>query len=175
MLRPRDIIRGTFRLSLVVAVGAVAYSAYSTFDVYKEALRKNAETTVSLQLPLECAARLLKEQLKAAENDFGLVDLTKLGCAQEPFLAKYEELNAAREGKLRQQIAEWQWQPPRVRPEELVLVALSSLVVVNLLGFALVGVWSVFRWVTRGFRPATKVYVVEPYPRSSSANFHRFE
>jgi hypothetical protein len=156
-------------------VAALAYSAYSTWNTYLEALRKNSETRVSLQLPLECGARLPNEQLKAAENDFGLVNLTKLGCAREPFLAKWEELNDARQGKLLQKIAEWQWQPPWVRPEELVLVALASLVGVNLLGFALLGVWSTFRWVTRGYRPATKVYVVEPYPRSSFTNPHSFE
>jgi hypothetical protein len=154
----------------VVAVAAVGYSAYGTWNKYIEALQKNAETRVSLQLPLECGARLPNEQLKAAENDFGLVDLTKLGCAREPFLAKWEELNDARQGKLLQKIAEWQWQPPPIRTEELVLVALSSLVGFNLLGFALIGVWSTFRWVTRGFRPSTKVYVVEPYPRSSFTN-----
>lgn len=99
MTTARDIIRGCFRLSIVAAALAAAYSAYQTWQSYTEAYQANYE----LVRTLECGSRIDEATLKPYENAFGLVDLSKVFCSHGQFLASYEELRAAREGRLSEQ------------------------------------------------------------------------
>jgi hypothetical protein len=47
---------------------------------------------------LECGAQLSEETLKSAANQYGLIDLGKVGCASKQFLASSDELLKASNG-----------------------------------------------------------------------------
>src|SRR5687767_1200665 len=97
MPKARDIMRGTFRLSLVAALLAGAYGAYERFAAFSRAFDDSAK----LVMTLECGARVSEETLRPLADASGVVDLSKVGCAREPFRASFDELRQARDGVLR--------------------------------------------------------------------------
>ena len=75
MTTARDIMRGTFRLSIGVAGLAAAYAVYERSDAFEEAQNESLRMT----LRLECGARRSEEDLRTAVNEFGLIDLAEIG------------------------------------------------------------------------------------------------
>ena len=94
MATARNIMRGTFRLSVAVAALAAAYGFYERLAAFAEARNQSLNDVFTL----ECGARLSEETLKSAANPYGLIDLRKAGCASKPFLASSDELLQARNG-----------------------------------------------------------------------------
>ena len=147
VLNAKSIMRGTFRVSIIAALVSGAYTAYegwiATAKIYSD------EQT--LLRTLECGARQPQEGLRASLNQFGLVDLSKVGCATERFFASFEELRRARDGTIRE--AEWLYKRPSVDPTAVAGASLTALVIINLLGLIFVGARVVFYWVADGFKP----------------------
>ena len=141
-----DIIRGTFRISVVAAALAAAYSAYMTWDKYSAAVERHLELVSTIR----CGSHIEEATLKPFENELGLIDLSKTGCSDRQFFTSYKELHAVRDGKMGLQPP---YPPPAFSAAEMSVYALFAFVAVNLLGFALIGVSAVARWVKAGFAP----------------------
>jgi len=105
-----------------------------------------------MTITLECGARLSEETLKPAVNQYGLIDLGKVGCASKPFLASFEELRQAREGMFKR---EWQGMEFDliVAAQYALAYALLALIAVNLSGLALVAVRALVGWIAAGYKP----------------------
>ena len=144
----RDIMRGTFRLSIAAAGLAVAYAVYERSDAFEVA----QNDSLRMAMTLECGARRSEEDLRTAVNEFGLIDLAKVGCASKPFRASFEELRKARDGDFRRE-----WQAMKFDLADAGSHALGyasvTLIAVNLLGLLLVVGRSVLGWVAAGYKP----------------------
>ena len=56
-------------------------------------------------MTLECAASLPEELLRRNLNEFGLINLDKVGCALEPFrTALFEGFRKTRDGTMREEL-----------------------------------------------------------------------
>jgi hypothetical protein len=148
MATARTIMRGTFRLSVAVAVLAAVYGCYEQWAAFTEA-EKSSWTRM---MTLECGAKLSEETLKPAANQYGLIDLGKVGCADRQFWASSDELLQARKGVMR---SEWMKMEFSVRHAVVYSLAYAvlSFLVVNLLGLALIALRSVFGWIATGYKP----------------------
>ena len=141
-------MRGTFRLSVAVAVLAAGFGAYQRLAAYSETKDRDLQMLITL----ECGARVPEERLRQTVNENGLFDLGKVGCAKERFLASFEKLHKARDGVMRR---EWQETKFDVKQaaEYAFAHAVVALVAVNLLGLAFVAVRAVVWWITAGYTP----------------------
>ena len=150
MAAARDIMRGTFRLSVAVAFLAAAYGFYQQWAAFSKSMDDN----LKMRITLECGARLSEENLKTAINEFGLIDLGKVGCADKPFRASFEELRKARDGAMRR---EWEAMQFDLKDagQYALGYALLALIVVNLLGLAFVAARALFGWIAAGYKPRT--------------------
>lgn len=146
----RNILRGTFRLSVAVAALAAAYGIYEQWAAFSEAKASNWKMTTTL----ECGARKSEERLKEAVNQYGLIDLGKVGCADEQFLASLDELRQARDGMTRREWMETKFDV-RYAAEVALAYAVLALLVVNLLSLAFVTLRAVFGWIATGYKPRT--------------------
>jgi hypothetical protein len=148
MATARDIMRGTFRLSVAVAVLAAAYGVYERMAAFSE----TKDSRFKMMLTLDCGARKSEETMKPAVNQYGLIDLGKVGCVDKQFLASFDELRQARDGVWRR---EWQETKFDVKQaaEYAFAYAVVALIAVNLLGLAFVAARAVFGWITAGYTP----------------------
>jgi hypothetical protein len=139
------ILRGTFRLSIVVALLTAVYVAYQDWMV---SIERNNEDHEILRT-LRCGSRMSDDALRLTVNEFGLIDLGKTGCANKRFLASFEEIRKTRDGTMEQPKA------PTISTTLVANYAIQSfivVIVVNLLGLGFLGARAVFRWVVNGFR-----------------------
>ena len=145
----RNILRGTLRLSLVAAVLAVAFGVYvSTADYIRaySAIQHNAR----VKAMLECGSRISDDELKAALDEYGLIDLSKVGCSDKRTSISFTQLDHVRSGTM-----EWAPVPPVFSSWRPVIgYPVMAFMLVNLFGFALVTVLVTSRWVSRGFKPS---------------------
>ena len=134
-------MRSTFRLSIGVAGLAAAYAVYERSDAFEEAQNDSLRMTIRL----ECGARHSEENLKAAIDESGRIDLAKVGCAFKPLHASFEEIRKARDGDFRRD-----WQAMKFdltdAAQHALGYALVALIAVNLLGFVLIPL----RWIAAG-------------------------
>jgi hypothetical protein len=88
-----NIIRGTFRLSIGVALLVVGYHAVTG---YMEA-RKSEQEATRLWFTLRCGERFLGQDMRAYTNEYGLIDIGKAGCELDGrrFLATFDEIRKA--------------------------------------------------------------------------------
>ena len=107
-----------------------------------------------MTMTLECGARKSEGTLKTAVNQYGLIDLGKVDCADEQFLASFDELRQARDGVPRHDWMETKF-GVRHAAEYALAYAVLALLVVNLLGLAFVTLRAVLGWIATGYRPRT--------------------
>ncbi|MDO9381553.1 MAG: hypothetical protein Q7T86_01695 [Hyphomicrobiaceae bacterium] len=142
-----NILKGTFRLSLLVGLAALGYFVWDALETANASAQKDVEMWSTLR----CGERLLSVDTKPYENDYGLIDLGKAGCSGRQFLAHRHEIQAAIKqdspflATLRK---ERDWRLPIAYGD-----AVAAFVLVNLLGLCyLAARWAV-RWVSSGYRP----------------------
>lgn len=138
-----NIMRGTFRIAIVVALltaGAIAYQQW--VRIGDEQFRQS-----QLMDGYECGARKL-EQIEAEYTSptLGNIDLSKYGCASRPFWASLEELRSIRQGRpLFDDL-------PRPFPWDVVInKALGVFLLVNLMGVLFLAGRAAVRWIAHGF------------------------
>lgn len=151
MATARDIMRGTFRLSVAVAALAAAYGFYEQLAAFAEARNQSLKDVFTL----ECGARLSEETAKSAANQYGLIDLGKVGCASKPFLASSDELLQARNGVMRREMDKELGARAQYAPQYPLGLAVLALLMVNLLGVAFVALRALFGWIATGYKPRT--------------------
>src|SRR4026208_1885614 len=86
------ILRGTFRLSVVVAVLVAAYSAFITYQKSADYRAQQLREYFDVKFAYQCAARQTDENLRQFVNDYGLIDLIKAGCTEQKMVASFDEL-----------------------------------------------------------------------------------
>jgi hypothetical protein len=145
-LRVRYVLRGTFRLSIVVAL---AVAAYNSFDAWQSIAKHRADDRRMLAT-LECGSRVPEQRLKQALTEGGLIDLSKVGCADKQFIASFDELARTRDGIIREELGSV---GPTFDMVSVGLFALLAFVAINLAGLVLICAWAVFAWVLAGFKP----------------------
>ena len=149
MATAREVLRGTFRLSVVVALVTTAYHGYGRYSASIE----NQNNNRSLVTTLECGARLPDETLRTALIELGMIDLSKVGCASQPFRASFDEIAKARDDRLRK---EWIGNSSFDIKDDTayaLMLGLVALISINLLGLAFLGMRAVVRWVAEGYKP----------------------
>jgi hypothetical protein len=148
MISSHTISKGTFRLSIVVAVVAASYTAYNRWQANLQAYND----TLQMVLTFECGGRQSDDTLRAALNGTR-IDLSKVGCSNQPFFwASYNEIVQAREGRLRRE----KLSIPMFRMDIEGAAAMANaaiwFVLVNMLGVVFVCGRTVVRWVHRGLQ-----------------------
>ena len=88
----RNIIRGTFRLSIVAAVISAAYGLFEGVQRHD----KKYSEYLSFKLGYECAARQDDLELRAIENAYGTIDISQLHCTERPFYVTMDEVQRVR-------------------------------------------------------------------------------
>jgi hypothetical protein len=145
-----NILKGTFRLSIVDAIMAAFWSAHARHKESMEWL----EWQVGWVNTVKCGARVGEAELRSSKNEHGLYDLSKVGCSPERFLTSNLELTQVANGTIDYGKHTWGndiW-PPKSNPAEDAFQAGKAFALVNLLGLAAVVLRSVALWVIAGFR-----------------------
>jgi hypothetical protein len=139
---------GTFRLSIVAAVAAAAYTAYEGWQANVQAYND----TLRMVLTYECGGRQSDDALKAALTG-PRIDLSKAGCSTQPLWASYIEIVRAREGTLRREkLSGIRMFRLNIEGAAAVTNAGFWFVLVNLLGVAFLCGRTVIRWVQRALK-----------------------
>src|SRR5262245_13289100 len=88
-----NVIRGTFRLSIVIALLVAAY--YGTAAHF--AAQNAAAEDINIWITLRCGERFLGQDMSRFTNEAGLIDIGKAGCDLEGkrFLARFDEIRKA--------------------------------------------------------------------------------
>jgi hypothetical protein len=147
MISSHAVFKGTFRLSIVAAVVAAAYTAYEDWQENVQAYNE----TLQMVLTYECGGRQSDDNLRAALND-ARIDLSKVGCSNQPFfLVSYNEIVQAREGKLRREkLSDIPMFRLNVEGAAAIANAVIWFVLVNVLGVFFLCGRTIVRWVHRG-------------------------
>jgi hypothetical protein len=141
-----NVLRGTFRLSIVVALLVAAY-----FGITAHVAAQNAASeSWKLWFTLRCGERFLGQDMSAYTNASGLIDIGKAGCSNDRFLATFDEIREALASA----------EPSGDRYGEVfwpklygaLFNALGAFLFVNLLGLLFLGTRRVFRWISAGYR-----------------------
>ena len=140
-----NILQGTFRLSIVVAIVAAAYTAWSDYKLHMDQQLSHLEWISKLR----CGAKTAPELLEQHKNVYGIYDLGKVGCADRQYLASSEEMKNAWSGKYDNEPPKYQH--PMFRAENTLAAGFVWFVYANLAGLALLGLLSVYNWVVSGF------------------------
>ena len=90
------LLRGA-RLGLLVGLLAGGKQAWDDFSIYQEDLRRNVNT----QLTYECAAHFADDILRQNRNEFGNVNVRKLGCTADDFYVSLKEIADVRSGAMK--------------------------------------------------------------------------
>jgi hypothetical protein len=148
----RRIIRGTFRLSIVAAFLAAGWGLVEGVNRYDKEWNEIFQRHMRSERGYACAARQDDGDLLALQTVFQTIDVSKLGCATEPFYVKMTEINKVRSQGLeaflgpRQEPYSPQWDFGTAG-----IYALGWFLLVNILGLAVVVTIYVSRWVASGF------------------------
>jgi hypothetical protein len=81
------VARGTFRLSIVIALLVAAYYA---FAAHVAAVKSDAED-MKIWTTLRCGERFLSKDMSHYTKD-GLIDIGRAGCSSSSFLATFDEI-----------------------------------------------------------------------------------
>lgn len=141
-----NVLRGTFRLSIFIGLAVTAYFVWQAFVKSQEAYDRSFE----LWSTLRCGRHLLDKDTKSLENEYGNIDLGKVGCIDRQFWANKQEIQDA-----------WaQPNPNREQRDNMLLYGLRdawisgliSTVLTNILGLAFLGGRWAYRWVVAGYK-----------------------
>ena len=147
MISSHAVSKSTFRLSMVAAVVAAAYTAYEGWQSNVQAYNG----TLQMVLTYECGGAQSDDNLRAALNG-ARIDLSKVGCSNRPFFwASYHEIIQAREGKLRREkLSDIPMFRVNLEGAAAIVNAVIWFVLVNVLGVVFLCGRTVVRWLHRG-------------------------
>jgi hypothetical protein len=140
------VLRGTFRLSIVIAILVAAYYGIAAHLAAENAGYEDWK----LWKTLRCGERFLDKDMSSYTNDGVVFDIGRAGCSDTRFLATFNEIRMAiaQTDPSDSRYAEVFWPKFYIGMSN----ALAFLVFVNLLGLVFLGARGTFRWVRAGFR-----------------------
>jgi hypothetical protein len=144
------VIRGTFRLSVVIALLIAVYCVISGYIAALDADRE----TWRIWGTLRCGERFLGQDMTSYASPVrsDVIDIGRAGCSNSTFWASYDEIRAAvahseppaedlRFGKVF-------W----LNSINALIFAVAALIAVNLAGVLFLGTRGLFQWVRSGYR-----------------------
>lgn len=140
-----NILRGTFRLSIVAVIAISTFTAWQEFQNSADERQRHA----CLIATLRCDARLPAETIRKNLNEVGNVNLGKLGCADRQFWASQAEISDAWSGTTDETPAtvnRFSW-------GRIGEAAVLAFILTNALGPAAIACLKIYRWVALGFAP----------------------
>lgn len=148
-----NILRGTFRLSLVAAMITFSGAAiYDYFDKSNAAQKQYAED-YRMWTTLRCGRAFIGKDMREYTNQYGNIDIGKAGCANKQFFATFEEIKNAMAEESPSQREIFQ------RYYDFKLSALSTgvltafvFVLINLLGLVVLATRYATDWIRQGFQ-----------------------
>jgi hypothetical protein len=144
------VIRGTFRLSVVIALLVGAYCVISGYMVALDADRE----TWRIWNTLRCGERFLGQDMSSYASPVrsDVIDIGRAGCSTSTFWASYDEIRAAvaRSGPPAEDLrfGEVFWFQSIIA---LFLVA-AAFIAVNLAGVLFLGIRGLCRWMRTGYQ-----------------------
>jgi hypothetical protein len=142
------VLRGTFRLSVLVALMVAAYYGITAHVAAHNADREDRKHWSTLR----CGERFLGQDMSKYTSPYReeVIDIGKAGCSNSSFWATFDEIHMA--------IA--QPDPPEDRYNQVfwpelynaLFLALGVFLIVNLLGLLSLGARGALRWVRAGYR-----------------------
>ena len=140
-----NVLRGTFRLSLLLTAVAGGYVIWTSLQQVSESGSRERE----MWRVLRCSEKFLGRDMSRFTNPYGLIDVGKAGCASTQFLATFDEIKDA----------SMQPEPSTFDSKAFwraflnyIPIALIVFLSVNALGLLFLAVRGVGRWVFAGFR-----------------------
>ena len=140
-----NVLRGTFRLSILLTAVAAGYVTWISFQQVSESRSRDHE----MWRVLRCSEKFLGRDMSRFTNPYGLIDVGKAGCASTQFLATFDEIKDA----------SMQPEPSTFDSKAFWKAFLNSIpmavgvfLLVNALGLLYLAVRGVGRWVLAGFR-----------------------
>jgi hypothetical protein len=146
-----NIARGTFRLSIVIALLVAAYYGISGYMAAMNAEYEKQKFWTTLR----CGERFLGQDMSSYSSPSRpeVIDIGRAGCSNSTFWATFDEI---REALARPEPPPELWrgfgEVFRFKLYEALFLALAAFVAVNLAGFRFLGARSVFRWILTGYR-----------------------
>jgi hypothetical protein len=148
---PKPVIRGTFRLSVVIALLVAVYCGISGYIAAVDADRE----TWRIWGTLRCGERFLGQDMSSYTSPVrpDVIDIGRAGCSNSTFWASYDEIRKA--------VARDAGPPAEelifgrviwLKLIEALIYAVTALVAVNLAGVLFLGARGLFRWVRTGYR-----------------------
>jgi hypothetical protein len=144
-----NIARGTFRLSIVIALLVAAYFGISGYMAALNSEQENRKHWMTLR----CGERFLGRDMSSYSSPDRpeVIDIGRAGCSDTRFLATFAEI---REALAHAEPPEW-WrgfgEVFRSKFYEALFAALAAFVAVNLVGFLFLGARGVLRRVRAGY------------------------
>jgi hypothetical protein len=143
-------MRGTFRLSLVVALLVAAYFGITAHV----AAQNDAWEDLQFWNTLRCGERFLGQDMSSYVSPVRpeVFDIGKAGCSYRTFWATFDEIREAlaSDHPRADRYSQVFW--PKLY--DALFTALAAFVFVNLLGLLFLGTRGVFRWISAGYRDA---------------------
>jgi hypothetical protein len=145
-----NILRGSFRISLVVAVLAGIWGGMSQWKQYSDDYRKRFDEIVENRTTMGCGKYALKistdEEIKQATNLYGLIDISKLGCGTKTYLTNTDELSRDPDSVF--PLPRFEDHAGQTALVVAAIYAIAAFIVINLIGL----IAKAFQWAARGFR-----------------------
>ena len=140
-----NVLRGTFRLSILLTAVAAGYVTWMSFQQVSESRSREHE----MWRVLRCSEKFLGRDMSRFTNPYGLIDVGKAGCSSTQFLATFDEIeDASRQPEPSTFDSRVFWKAFLVYIPMAAIAFLS----VNALGLLFIVVRGVGRWVLAGFR-----------------------
>jgi hypothetical protein len=145
-----NIARGTFRLSIVIALLVAAYFGVTGYMTVMDAEQKNWR----LWTTLRCGERFLDQDMSAYRSPVRpeVFDIGTAGCSNGRFWATFEEIREAVARPDPSVYGRGFGEVFRYEMYGALFSAFGAFVLVNLAGFVLLGARGLFRWVRAGYR-----------------------
>jgi hypothetical protein len=143
-----NVLRGTFRLSIVVALVVAAYYGISAHV----AAQNDAWEDLKFWTTLRCGERFLGQDMSSYASPVRpeVFDIGKAGCSYSSFWATFDEIREAlaSDHPRADRYSQVFW--PKLY--DALGYALVAFVAANLLGLLFLGTRSVLRWISAGYR-----------------------
>jgi hypothetical protein len=144
------IIRGTLRLSVVIALLVAVYCGIAGYIAAVDADRE----TWRIWRTLRCGERFLGQDMSSYASPVrsDVIDIGRAGCSNSTFWASYDEI---REAVARSEPPAEQLRFGTVlwfKLIEALIFAVAAVIAVNLAGVLFLGARGLFRWVRSGYR-----------------------
>ena len=141
-----NIARGTFRLSIIVAVTVTLYFGIAA---HVEAFKAESESR-RIWTTLQCGKPFLDRDMSRYTNEYGNIDIGRAGCSSSSFFATFDEIRMAL-SSVDPPDADEYWRLFRIKGTDALIYGVFAFLLVNVGAFLFLGARKIFRWIAAGY------------------------